>query len=150
MPTGDEFSVPCESLLTGSHLCCMAPLTRSGYTVLPDSAAINPTSVSVSFHPPSTSANPAPIRLLTNGEPEANIDEERASEILKEEDLEVVVDLGAGSDESRVWTCDFSHVSLTWMRQSVDADVQEYVTINGSVSRTRRAWQDELTMQYRS
>jgi N-acetylglutamate synthase/N-acetylornithine aminotransferase len=94
-----------------SNRCCAEELNPSGYTVLPESAAINPTSVSVSFHPPATSANPAPIRLLTNGEPEANIDEERASEILKEEDLEVVVDLGAGSEEALVWTCDFSHVS---------------------------------------
>jgi glutamate N-acetyltransferase/amino-acid N-acetyltransferase len=95
-------------------------LTGSGYTILPDSVQINPTRVSVAFHPPSTAANPAPIQLLTNGEPEPNIDEARASEILKEEDLEVVVDLGDGKEEARVWTCDFSH---------------EYVTINGSVSR---------------
>jgi len=99
--------------------------------VLPADVAINPTSVSVAFHPPSTASNPAPIRLLTNGEPEADIDEARASEILAEEDLMVVVDLGNGSAEARVWTCDFSHVSVSrWYA----ADNQEYVTINGSVS----------------
>ena len=49
---------------------------------------------------------------MTNGEPEAYIDEERAAVILKEEDLEVEIDLGSGEEEARVWTCDFSHVSL--------------------------------------
>jgi glutamate N-acetyltransferase/amino-acid N-acetyltransferase len=48
---------------------------------------------------------------LTNGEPEPSIDEERAAEILKEEDLEVEIDLGNGAEEAEVWTCDFSHVS---------------------------------------
>jgi hypothetical protein len=91
----------------------------SGYTVLPPSSSIDPTKVSVTFVPPPSAANTTPLRLLTNGEPGANIDEERASEILKEEDLQVEVDLGQGSEEARVWTCDFSH---------------EYVTINGSVS----------------
>ncbi|KAK4684832.1 glutamate N-acetyltransferase / amino-acid N-acetyltransferase, partial [Tremellales sp. Uapishka_1] len=91
-------------------------LCAVGYTPLPEST-ISPTSVSVSFLPPSTSANPSALRLLTNGEPEPEIDEARASEILAEEDLEVEVDLGSGEHEARVWTCDFSH---------------EYVTINGS------------------
>lgn len=89
----------------------------SGYTILPESVKINPTSVSVAFQPPASAANPAPLRLLTNGEPEPNIDEARASEILKEEDLEVVVDLGDGNEEARVWTCDFSHVSEGQARQ---------------------------------
>jgi glutamate N-acetyltransferase/amino-acid N-acetyltransferase len=52
------------------------------------------------------------LRLLTNGEPEENIDEARASVLLAEEDLEVEIDLGGGQEEARVWTCDFSHVSL--------------------------------------
>ena len=43
----------------------------------------------------------------------------------------VVVDLGNGSAEARVWTCDFSHVSVS---RRCAADNQEYVTINGSVS----------------
>ncbi|WVR06429.1 arginine biosynthesis bifunctional protein ArgJ, mitochondrial [Kwoniella sp. DSM 27419] len=90
-------------------------LCAVGYTDSP--APINPTTVSVSFIPPATSANTACLRLLTNGEPEADIDESRASEILAEEDLEVEIDLGQGQEEARVWTCDFSH---------------EYVTINGS------------------
>ena len=40
----------------------------------------------------------------------------RASEILALTDLEVLVDLGTGSEEAQFWTCDLSH---------------EYVTING-------------------
>ncbi|WWC70721.1 glutamate N-acetyltransferase/amino-acid acetyltransferase [Kwoniella pini CBS 10737] len=93
-------------------------LCAVGYTPLSPNP-ISPTSVSVSFLPPSSSSNTTPLRLLTNGEPESDIDEERASEILKEEDLEIEIDLGDGKEESKVWTCDFSH---------------EYVTINGSVS----------------
>ncbi|WWC62509.1 arginine biosynthesis bifunctional protein ArgJ, mitochondrial [Kwoniella dejecticola CBS 10117] len=93
-------------------------LCAVGYTPLSPNP-ISPTSVSVSFLPPASSGNTTPLRLLTNGEPEPNIDEERASEILKEEDLEIEIDLGDGNEESKVWTCDFSH---------------EYVTINGSVS----------------
>ncbi|WVQ65818.1 arginine biosynthesis bifunctional protein ArgJ, mitochondrial [Kwoniella botswanensis] len=93
-------------------------LCAVGYTPLSPNP-ISPTSVSVSFLPPATSSNTTPLRLLTNGEPEPNIDEARASEILKEEDLEIEIDLGDGNEEAKVWTCDFSH---------------EYVTINGSVS----------------
>ena len=67
--------------------------------------------MTVSFVPSAGVPDSTPLRLLTNGEPEANIDEARASEILAEEDLEVVIDLGVkGGDEARVWTCDFSHV----------------------------------------
>ena len=84
---------------------------HSGYTPLPAST-ISPASVSVSFIPSSSCSDPTPLRLLTNGEPEPNIDESRATEILKEEDLEVEIDLGAGEEEARVWTCDFSHVSF--------------------------------------
>jgi hypothetical protein len=65
----------------------------------------------VSFIPPTTSADPTPLKLLTNGEPEPAIDEERASVILAEEDLEVLIDLGVeGGQSAKYWTCDFSHV----------------------------------------
>jgi glutamate N-acetyltransferase/amino-acid N-acetyltransferase len=73
---------------------------------------IVPEKTSVSFIPADGSAE---LKLLVNGEPEA-VDEERASEILAMEDLEIVVRLGTGKKEATVWTCDFSH---------------EYVTING-------------------
>ncbi|KAL7422900.1 Arginine biosynthesis bifunctional protein ArgJ, mitochondrial [Cryptotrichosporon argae] len=78
---------------------------------------VTPSSVSVTFVPTPTAADQTPLRLLTNGEPEPDIDEARASVLLADEDINVEIDLGSGTDEARVWTCDFSH---------------EYVTINGS------------------
>lgn len=114
--TGAVSCVLCERNILCSDY---KKLISSGYTVLPPDVAINPTSVSVAFHPASTASNSAPLRLLTNGEPEPNIDEERASEILSEEDLTVVVDLGDGKAEARVWTCDFSHVSRLQMKLGV-------------------------------
>lgn len=76
------------------------------------SNSINPTKTSVSFVPKDGSKS---LPLLVNGEPEM-VDEARASEILKEEDLEVHVSLGTGGgQEATFWTCDLTH---------------EYVTIN--------------------
>ncbi|KAJ9093482.1 hypothetical protein QFC19_008341 [Naganishia cerealis] len=91
-------------------------LCAVGYTNLP-AGTISPSTVSVSFIPPTGAANSTPLRLLTNGEPEETIDEERASELLALEDLEICIDLGVkDGEEATYWTCDFSH---------------EYVTING-------------------
>ncbi len=81
--------------------------------------AIDPFRVSVTFIPAPTCADRTPLRLLSKGEPEPDIDEARASVILAEEDLEIDIDLGNGDAEAQFWTCDFSH---------------EYVTINGDVS----------------
>ncbi|WVW84632.1 arginine biosynthesis bifunctional protein ArgJ, mitochondrial [Kwoniella bestiolae CBS 10118] len=108
-------------------------LCAVGYTPLSPNP-ISPTSVSVSFLPPASSSNTTPLRLLTNGEPEPNIDEARASEILKEEDLAIEIDLGDGKEEAKVWTCDFSH---------------EYVTINGSTTKRtpRIVFKDEEPSQ---
>lgn len=105
-------SVSINSLLSPlNHTRSLLLMYDSGYTNLPE-GTISPTSVTVSFVPTAGVTDPTPLRLLTNGEPEPNIDEARASVILAEEDLEVVVDLGVkGGDEARVWTCDFSHVS---------------------------------------
>ncbi|WWC88712.1 glutamate N-acetyltransferase/amino-acid acetyltransferase [Kwoniella dendrophila CBS 6074] len=100
-------------------------LCAVGYAPL-EPNPISPNQVSVTFIPSSNLSNKEPLKLLINGEPHPNIDEERASEILKEEDLEIEIDLGNGQEESKVWTCDFSH---------------EYVTINGSVSsRSDLSW----------
>jgi glutamate N-acetyltransferase/amino-acid N-acetyltransferase len=107
MQTGVESYAQCKSLVSNRGLIAN---NHSGYTALPPST-ISPTSVSVSFMPPPTATNTTPLKLLTNGEPEPSIDEERAAEILKEEDLEVEIDLGNGAEEAEVWTCDFSHVS---------------------------------------
>ncbi len=94
----------CSDANWGRILCAV------GYTSLPQNT-ISPTSVSLSFVPPSTAENTKPLKLVTNGEPELDIDEIRASEILKEEDLEILIDLGVkGGESAKYWTCDFSHV----------------------------------------
>lgn len=95
-------------------------LCAIGYTPGTEEGTVVPSRTSVSFRPMDGSAE---LRLLVNGEPEV-VDEERASRILKDEDLEIVVDLGggemgekgSGGEEAVYWFCDFSH---------------EYVTING-------------------
>ena len=73
---------------------------------------ISPEATSVSFIPSDGSPD---LKLLVNGEPQ-QVDEERASEILEAEDLEILVKLGTGDKKTVHWTCDFSH---------------DYVTING-------------------
>jgi len=87
-----------------------------GYTQgLSHKDTVIPEQVSVSFIPQDGTE---PLKLLVNGEPEL-VDETRAAQILAEEDLEILVDLGEGEQrghEASYWTCDFSH---------------EYVTING-------------------
>ncbi|KAF9574260.1 hypothetical protein EC968_007029 [Mortierella alpina] len=74
---------------------------------------IDPKRVSVSFIPMD---NSEPLKLLVNGEPE-QVDETRASEILKMEDLEIKVDLNLGSEKTAYWTCDLSHEYI-----SINAD----------------------------
>jgi glutamate N-acetyltransferase/amino-acid N-acetyltransferase len=69
--------------------------------------------VSVSFVPQDGSRE---LSLLVNGEPE-KLDEARAAEILKSEDLEIKVRLGLGKESATYWTCDFSHVSAREHRQ---------------------------------
>ena len=49
-----------------------------------------------------------------NGEPQ-KIDEVRAKEILVNEDLEIRVELGLGSESAKYWTCDFSYVSVIYL-----------------------------------
>lgn len=84
-------------------------LCATGYA----GAEVDPYKTNVSFVP--TDGTPV-LKLLVNGEPEL-VDEERASEILQAEDLEILVQLGTGGGAScDYWTCDLSH---------------EYVTING-------------------
>jgi glutamate N-acetyltransferase/amino-acid N-acetyltransferase len=79
---------------------------------VPLSAPLDPSRVSVSFVP-ADGSNALPV--LVRGEPE-DVDEDRAKEILSEEDFEVRVELGLGEESARYWTCDFSY---------------EYVRING-------------------
>ena len=74
---------------------------------------IDPKKVSVSFIPMDGSE---PLKLLYQGEPEL-VDELRASEILKMEDLEIRVELNLGQEATSYWTCDLSH---------------EYISINAN------------------
>lgn len=73
---------------------------------VPLSAPIDPTRVSVSFIPLDGSN---PLKLLVNGEPQ-NMDEARAKTIISEEDIEILVEMGMGTEGAKYWTCDFSHV----------------------------------------
>ena len=92
-------------------------LCAIGYTPNLSEGAVVPTKTNVSFIPASNSKSKdeGVLRLLVNGEPET-VDEDRAARLLEDEDLEIEVDLGTGSQEAKYWFCDFSH---------------EYVTING-------------------
>lgn len=68
--------------------------------------SVNVRKTSVSFIP---SDDPEPFQLLVNGEPQ-NVDEDRAAEILKKEDLVIEIDLGTGGgQEAQFWTCDLSY-----------------------------------------
>jgi len=95
-------------------------LCAVGYAQGVKPGVVVPERTSVSFKP--VDGSPV-LKLLVNGEPE-KVDETRASAILQDEDLEIVVDLGGGKqgesalapEEAVYWFCDFSH---------------EYVTING-------------------
>ena len=86
-------------------------LCAIGYTQgLSSPQTVIPARTSVTFVPTDGSA---PLKLVVNGEPEA-VDEARAAQILAEEDLEILVDLGGGGDgtgveEASYWFCDFSH-----------------------------------------
>ena len=87
-----------------------------------------------------------PLPLLVNGEPE-KVDEARASEIIGQEDLEIKVELGIGSESAKYWTCDFSYVSILYLSDIPQRGIrcayrtkanghfslyiQEYVRING-------------------
>jgi len=82
---------------------------------------VNPEKVSVSFLPPHEgervkSGRPCEgeLQVLVRGEPK-EADEVAVSELLKEEEIVIRVDLGMGHAEARVWTCDLS---------------KEYVSIN--------------------
>jgi glutamate N-acetyltransferase/amino-acid N-acetyltransferase len=89
-------------------------LCATGYAEGVSEGGVVPEETSVSFIPVDGSPE---LKLLVKGEPE-KVDEERAAEILKDEDLEILVKLSERTDgeEGVYWTCDFSH---------------EYVTING-------------------
>lgn len=62
-----------------------------------------------------------PLPVLVRGEPEL-VDEVRAKEILSQEDFEIKVDLGLGSENAQYWTCDFSYVCSVYFPSREGAD----------------------------
>lgn len=95
------------------------PSSSRGYSGLP-AGSIDPARTRVSFIP--TDGTPE-LLLLDKGEP-VPFSEDRASDILALEDLEVQVDLGAQpiqgeNGTARYWTCDFSHVRLDFYTPSL-------------------------------
>lgn len=72
---------------------------------------VDPSKVSVAFIPADGSPK---LDLMITGEPEV-VDETRAAEILKMEDLNIQIDLGLGDESAKFWTNDLSY---------------EYVSIN--------------------
>ncbi|KAJ2960109.1 hypothetical protein NQZ79_g4457 [Umbelopsis isabellina] len=72
---------------------------------------VDPSKVSVAFIPADGSPK---LDLMITGEPEV-VDEARAAEILKMEDLNIQIDLGLGEESAKFWTNDLSY---------------EYVSIN--------------------
>lgn len=95
-----------ETKIHASHTSWGRILSSTGS--VPLSAPLDPSRVSVSFVP-ANGLNALPV--LVHGEPE-DVDEDRAKEILSEEDFEVRVELGLGEESARYWTCDFSYVSI--------------------------------------
>lgn len=88
-------------------------LCAIGYSDVSTADSILPEKTCVTFVP---SDGTAPLKVLTDGEPE-DVDEARAAEILSLEDINIEIDLGTGGGQTAsFWTCDLSH---------------EYVTING-------------------
>ncbi|CEP62794.1 glutamate N-acetyltransferase LALA0_S06e03994g [Lachancea lanzarotensis] len=90
-------------------------LCAIGYSKLENCKSLDESKINVSFIA-TDGSSPQELKLIANGVPQLDIDESRASEILALSDLEVLVDLGTGTEECQFWTCDLSH---------------EYVTING-------------------
>jgi glutamate N-acetyltransferase / amino-acid N-acetyltransferase len=72
------------------------------------SSPLNPSTVSVSFVP---SDGTTPLQVLSNGEPE-KVDEDRAKEIMVQDEFQILVDLKMGDAEATYYTCDFSYVSI--------------------------------------
>ncbi|KAK5782075.1 hypothetical protein RI543_000397 [Arxiozyma heterogenica] len=90
-------------------------LCAIGYAKLDNLKSLDENKINVSFVATDNS-KPRELKLVVNGVPQLDIDEARASELLALNDLEILVDLGTGTESAQFWTCDLSH---------------EYVTING-------------------
>jgi glutamate N-acetyltransferase/amino-acid N-acetyltransferase len=56
------------------------------------------------------------VRVAVNGERDAGYSEQAASNVMKNQDIPVKVEIGLGNGKATVWTCDLT---------------KEYVAING-------------------
>ena len=56
------------------------------------------------------------VRVAVNGERDPNYSEEAASAVMKNDDIQLIVDLGIGKGKATMWTCDLT---------------KQYVAING-------------------
>jgi len=52
------------------------------------------------------------LHLVKDGQP-YDVDEERAAEILSQDEITIAVDLGQGEAEATIWTCDLTHDYVT-------------------------------------
>lgn len=112
----------------GRVLCAVGYSDPSGFTV-------DPTTVSVSIV---DRLGGQDLLLLENGEPLLPLDEERALELLKREDIDIKVRMGQGSASATYYTCDLSHVRIFLLLHCNlpqntclhNAQQQEYVSIN--------------------
>ena len=88
----------------GRILCAVgySRISEPGLPVI-EVPEVVPEKTNVSFIPSDGSPE---LKLLINGEPES-VDEARAAEILELEDLEILVRLGDGEEETVYWTCDY-------------------------------------------
>ena len=53
------------------------------------------------------------VRVAVNGERDPHYDEEAASAVMREDEIEIAVDLGMGDGHATVWTCDLTHGYIT-------------------------------------
>jgi hypothetical protein len=104
-------------------------LVRSHFSVTTNVAPdIDPSMVGVTIVPADRTS---PLPVLVNREPE-KVDEDRAKEIMTQEDFELVADLGGlGEPEAKYWTRDFSFVRIRFWFLSADAHTffQGYVAL---------------------
>ena len=61
------------------------------------------------------------VRVAVNGERDPDYSEEAASAVMKNDDIQLIVDLGIGNGKATMWTCDLT---------------KQYVAINGDY----RSW----------
>ena len=53
------------------------------------------------------------VQVAVNGERDPDYDEEAASAVMREDEIEISVDLGMGNGHATVWTCDLTHGYIT-------------------------------------